>query len=116
MPPINFEDLKSLEVLQLATVGYEHLSHLELAGRSFAICNARGVFDTAIAEWNLAMMINLTRDLRGMIRNQDRAFWGHADCFEQEIRGRVVGLWGYGGIGRETARLAKAFGLTVHIL
>src|SRR6185437_3634342 len=28
----------------------------------------------------------------------------------------TVGIWGYGGIGRETARLAKAFGLTVHVM
>jgi phosphoglycerate dehydrogenase-like enzyme len=26
-----------------------------------------------------------------------------------------LGLWGYGGIGRETARIAKAFGMTVHV-
>lgn len=116
MPPTNFEDLKSLELLQLATVGYEHLRHLKLAGQPFAICNARGVFDTAIAEWNLAMMINLARDIRGSIRNQEAAHWDKALCFTGEIRGATLGLWGYGGIGRETARLAKAFGMTVHVL
>jgi phosphoglycerate dehydrogenase-like enzyme len=114
--PKNFDDAKDLEVLQLATVGYEHLRHLGLAGRPLCVCNARGVFDTAIAEWNLAMMVNLARDLRGMIRNQDNRVWHRAGRFQQEIRGRVVGLWGYGGIGRETARLAKAFGMTVHVL
>src|SRR6185437_14237965 len=68
------------------------------------------------AEWNLAMMINLTRDLHGMFRNQERAIWDKAERFQQEIRDKVVGLWGYGGIGRETARLAKAFGMAVHVL
>lgn len=114
-PPNNFDDLIDLELMQLATVGYEHLRHLGLADRPVRVCNARGLFDTAIAEWNLAMMVNLTRDLRGMMHNQDRAAWERAERFQQEIRGRVVGLWGYGGIGRETARLAKAFGLTVHV-
>ncbi len=116
LPPTNFEDLTSLELLQLATVGYEHLRHLGLAGRRYAICNARGVFDTAIAEWNLAMMINLARDLRGMIRNQSASQWIKEECFTGEIRGATVGLWGYGGIGRETARLAKAFGMIVHVM
>jgi phosphoglycerate dehydrogenase-like enzyme len=116
LPPVNFDDLTSLEVMQLATVGYEHLRHLGLADRPVRVCNARGVFDTAIAEWNLAMMVNLARDLRGMLRNQEQARWERADRFQEEIRGRVVGLWGYGGIGRETARLARAFGLTVHVL
>jgi phosphoglycerate dehydrogenase-like enzyme len=51
-----------------------------------------------------------------MVRNQEQARWERADRFQQEVRGRVVGLWGYGGIGRETARLAKAFGMTVYAL
>jgi phosphoglycerate dehydrogenase-like enzyme len=116
MPPVNFEDLTSLEFLQLATVGYEHLRHLNLAGRPFAICNARGVFDTAIAEWVLAMAINLARDVRGSIRNQEICRWNKALRFTGEIRGATLGVWGYGGIGRETARLAKAFGMIVHAL
>ena len=28
----------------------------------------------------------------------------------------TLGIWGYGGIGRQTARLAKAIGLEVHVL
>jgi phosphoglycerate dehydrogenase-like enzyme len=108
--------MTGLKLLQLSTVGYEHLRDLRLGDRPLCICNARGVFDTAIAEWNLAMMVNLTRDLRGMLRNQETSIWEQADRFQQEVRGRVVGLWGYGGIGRETARLAKAFGMTIHVL
>jgi phosphoglycerate dehydrogenase-like enzyme len=116
LPPRNFERMTGLKLIQISTVGYEHLRHLGLANRPLRVCNARGLFDTAIAEWNLAMMVNLTRDLFGMFRNQQQAVWQRASRFQQEVRGRVVGLWGYGGIGRETARLAKAFGMTVHVL
>ncbi len=115
-PPGNLDGMADLKVVQIGTVGYEHLRTWHLADRPLRVCNARGVFDTAIAEWNLAMMINLVRDLPAMLRNQDRAHWERADRFEQEIRGKVVGLWGYGGIGRETARLARAFGLTVRVM
>lgn len=115
-PPGNLERMTRLKLLQLGTVGYEHMRDMGLADKPLRVCNARGVFDTAIGEWNLTMMINLTRDLRAMIRNQDQARWDRQELFEQEIRGRVVGLWGYGGIGRETARLAKAFGMTVHVI
>jgi len=115
-PPRNLNSLTDLKVIQLSTVGYEHLRHLRLGERPLRVCNARGVFDTAIAEWNLAMMVNLVRDLRGMIRNQESARWDRAHRFQQELRGRVVGLWGYGGIGRDTARLAKAFGMNVHVM
>jgi phosphoglycerate dehydrogenase-like enzyme len=115
VPPRNLFDIADLRLMQITTVGYEHLRHRGLADRPFRVCNARGVFDTAIAEWNVAMMINLVRDLRGQIRNQERSVWDRSPQYQQEIRGRVAGLWGYGGIGRETARLARALGLTVHV-
>src|SRR5262249_60570207 len=70
-PPRNLADLADLRVLQLSTVGYEHLRHLGLADRPLRVCNARGVVDTAIAEGDLAMMVNLARDPRAMARNHD---------------------------------------------
>jgi phosphoglycerate dehydrogenase-like enzyme len=115
VPPRNLFGMADLRLMQITTVGYEHLRHLGLADWPIRVCNARGVFDTAIAEWNVAMMINLVRDLRGQIRNQERAVWDRSPQYQQEIRGRVAGLWGYGGIGRETARLAKALGLKIHV-
>src|SRR5262245_23335067 len=115
-PPTNFADLRSLEVIQLVSVGFEHMASLNLHESHVRVCNARGLFDTAIGEWNLAMMVNLVRDVRGMIRNQESKTWDRGARFHQEVRDKVVGLWGYGGIGRETARLARAFGMTVHVL
>lgn len=115
-PPTNFVDARSLELLQLATVGYEHWREQRLQDTTVRVCNARGVFDTAIGEWNVGMMIALRRDLRAMHRNQEAATWVREPRFAFEIRNKVVGLWGYGGIGRETARLARALGMTVHVL
>lgn len=113
-PPRNHAEMQSLEFVQLSSVGYAQLYKLDLPRRGVRAANARGVYDTAIAEWNLAMMIALARDFRRMIRNQEHGIWEKIPRFANEIRGRVVGLWGYGGIGRETARLAKTLGMTVH--
>jgi phosphoglycerate dehydrogenase-like enzyme len=115
-PPSNLDALSGLKFIQLTSVGYEHLRSLGFADRPIRVCNARGIFDTAIGEWCVAMIFNLVRDLRTMIRNQEHGVWDRGERFQQEVRGSVVGLWGYGGIGRETARLAKALGMTVHVM
>lgn len=115
-PPSNFDAMRSLEFIQLASAGYSQLTGLNLVGKGIRACNARGVCDVPIAEWNVAMMINLHRDLRGLIRNQDSGVWDRDPRFQKEIRGSVVGIWGYGGIGRQTARLGKALGLEIHAL
>jgi phosphoglycerate dehydrogenase-like enzyme len=108
--------MTSLELIQISSAGYSQLWNLGLEERGIRACNGLGNFDIPIAEWNLAMMVNLARNLRGMIRNQEAGIWDRAAVFQQEIRGLTVGIWGYGGIGRETARLAKAFGLRIHVM
>ncbi len=115
-PPSNFSAMQSLKLIQLASAGYTQITGLDLVGRGIRACNARGVFDVPIAEWNIAMMINLIRDMRGLVRNQESGTWDRDTRFQKEIRGSVVGLWGYGGIGRQTARLGKAMGLKIHAL
>lgn len=115
-PPANTDDCAALELIQISSVGYNQLVGLGLAERGVRACNAQGVFDVPIAEWNMTMMIQLARDMRGMYRNQERKVWDRDARFQKEIRGATVGIWGYGGIGRETARLAKAMGMRVHAL
>lgn len=116
IPPTNLSDMRALRLVQIASAGYTQLVGLSLPERGVRACNALGVFDVPIAEWNVAMMVNLLRDLRGMIRNQEQGVWDRDIRFQRELRGLTVGLWGYGGIGRETARLAKALGMRVHVL
>lgn len=116
IPPSNHQLATRLKCVQISSAGYGQVIGEKLENRNIKVCNALGVFDVPIAEWNVAMMINLARDLRQMIRNQESGVWDKAAKFQTEIRGNVVGIWGYGGIGRETARLCKALGLKVHVL
>lgn len=116
VPPLNFSDCDALRWIQISSAGYSQLFGLDLPGRNIRATNARGCFDVPIAEWNVAMMVNLARNVKQMMRNQDTRTWDRGAPFQTEIRGKTVGLWGYGGIGRETARLAKLMGLRVHVL
>jgi phosphoglycerate dehydrogenase-like enzyme len=115
-PPTNVQEMSALQMLQIGSAGYTQLFDLGLAERHIRCCNATGVNDLPIAQWNVAMMVNLARDLRGMLRNQEAGLWDRAARFQSDLTGKTVGIWGYGGIGRETARLAKALGMTVHVL
>ncbi|MEO8125693.1 MAG: D-2-hydroxyacid dehydrogenase [Bryobacteraceae bacterium] len=115
-PSPDFQLMTKLRWMQIASAGYSQLFGHRFVERGIRATNARGCFDVPIAEWNAAMMVNLARDLRQMIRNQDAAVWDRGARFQREIRGLTVGLWGYGGIGRETARLAKSMGMVVHVL
>lgn len=114
--PENHEMMTKLRMVQIASVGYSQLFNHRLNERGIHACNAIGVQDIPIAEWNIAMMINLKRDMRSMMKNQTGQIWDRDIRFQREICGSTLGIWGYGGIGRQTARLAKALGLKIHVM
>ncbi len=116
IPPENHKEMQHLKFIQISSAGYNQLVGQGFDERNIKLCNALGISDIPIAEWNIAMMINLSRDMRQIFHNQDTQTWDRAARFQYEVRGSVVGIWGYGGIGRQTARLAKAMGMKVHVL
>lgn len=115
-PPENHAEMEQLKFIQVSSAGFKQLTGKGFSARGIKCCNALGVFDVPIAEWNVAMMVNLARNMRGLLHNQDQEIWDRSAVFQREIRGSIVGIWGYGGIGRETARLVKNMGMKVHVL
>lgn len=86
--------------------------------RRITLTNSRGVHAIPIAEHTLGMLVGLARDFRGAIRDQlagrlDRERWWVGSGRPVDLRGRTLGLFGYGAIGREIARRVLAFGMRV---
>src|SRR5207248_22472 len=69
-PPANLAAFPRLRWIQIDSAGFSHLFPHRLAEKGITVTNARGLFDCPIAEWNVAMMINLVRDVRTLIRHQ----------------------------------------------
>jgi len=111
--PDNFDDLKSLRWLQLTSAGYSQILDLPLLKRGIRVSNGVGNYDVPIAEWNLMMMLWWQRRMLDAQEAQRAHRWDTDAKYQQELRGATVGLYAYGGIARETARLAKTMGLKV---
>ena len=114
--PLNHAAMESLELVQLGSAGFNQAVNLGLAQRGVRVCTGSGANDIPIAEWTVLMMLALARDLPQLFHNQQRGVWDRDARFQTEIRGRTLGIWGYGGIGRQSARLASALGLRVYAL
>jgi len=92
--------------------GVEKILFPELIESPVVLTNGRGVFKDGLAEFAIASILFFAKDLRRLVRNQEAGRWEQFDV--QEIRKQVLGIVGYGEIGRETARLARALGMQVH--
>lgn len=116
VPPANFDEFDSLRWMQITSAGYSHILHLPLLERGIRVTNGLGNFDGPIAEWNLLMMLFWRRHMIDQLANQKNRVWDPAARFQSDLFGSTIGFYGYGGIARETARLAKAMHLKVWVM
>lgn len=117
--PTTLERATRLEWVQLASVGINHLANSPLlANEKVLLTNARGTMSGPLAEFTLGAILSLARDFPRAYRLQQDCIWIHNnDRLEHfpavELRGRTLGLLGYGSVAQEVARLARAFGMKV---
>jgi phosphoglycerate dehydrogenase-like enzyme len=100
-----------LKWVHALSAGVEKVLSPELVESPVPLTNGRGVFGPALAEFVVAAMLYFAKDLRRLIRQQEASRWEQFDV--AFLRNQTLGVIGYGGIGREAARLAHALGMKV---
>lgn len=104
-----------LKLFQLLSAGYDWLD-LEMFRRAgIPLANNDGSNALSTAEHTVLLMLALLRQLTWHHEATARGAWPGMEKTLQlrELRGRVVGLVGFGHIGRHVARLVSAFGAEV---
>jgi phosphoglycerate dehydrogenase-like enzyme len=114
--PEQFARAKNLKWMQVVSAGAELMPLAGLEARDIWLTTANGVHAFSISESVFGMMLSFSRQLFNIRDRQSKRIWrdnyDHLGGFT-EIHGKTLGLIGVGAIGKETARLAKAFGMTV---
>lgn len=101
-----------LKWLQTWSAGVDSLPLEALESKNILLTSANGVHTFPISETIFALMLSLTRKIHTYVKNQQTKTWEHANL-KSEIHEKTIGIIGVGAIGKETARIAKAFGMTV---
>ncbi len=105
-----------LRVVANAAVGYDNIDVVAAAGLGVAVCNTPGVLDQTVADLAFLLIlaaIRLTSEAEADLRAGRWTGWGFADHLARDAHGSVLGLVGYGRIGREVARRADGFAMEV---
>lgn len=114
-PPADLADMLRLRWMQLGSHGYGQLNGVALHPDA-VVTNASGVNDPPIAEWCVMMLFALGRRLPDMLAAQRDRRWDRSAVFQNELRGKRVGILGFGNIGREVARHCAALGFEVWVM
>ncbi|MDL5049783.1 D-2-hydroxyacid dehydrogenase [Oscillatoria amoena NRMC-F 0135] len=105
------EKAEKLIWLHSLSAGVDHLSATRLNGSGIPVTNAKGAFSKSLGEYAIAGMLWFAKDLNRMRESQLAGKW---DVFDVEmLEGRTLGVLGYGDIGKEAAKRAKAFGMHI---
>lgn len=112
-----FRAATSLKWIHSPWVGVNRwLAIEEVVNSSVILTNGSGVIAGSVADQVLAFMLGLSRQMPQQWAAQQQKHWSAGADFTKkmdELAGQTVGLVGYGAIGREIGRRAKAFGMSV---
>ena len=116
--PEQFQHARKLKWIHSTAVGVSQLMYPELRSSGVILTNPSGILSPPMAEHTMGLMIALARNFPDSVRYQDRARWSQIEVSSQsgpltELNGQLLLIVGYGSIGRELARRARAFDMRV---
>ncbi len=103
-----------LQVIARCGVGLDNVQVAHASTRGIPVVNAPGSNADTVAEHTLGLMLCLQRQLWASVTAVKAGNWAYRNEFTgDEIRGKTLGILGYGNIGRKVEKLAAAFGMEV---
>ncbi len=100
-----------LKWIQVTSAGVDRLRDTDIWRSGITITNASGIHATPISEFILQFMLMFAKGAPRCFQMKQKREWQRYPS--TVIHDKTLGIIGLGHIGRETARLAKAFGMKV---
>ncbi|MFQ5488134.1 MAG: 2-hydroxyacid dehydrogenase [Gammaproteobacteria bacterium] len=117
----NLTAARCLRLICVAATGTDNVDLAAAARRGIAVCNVRGYATPSVTQHVFALMLALMRSLPDYQRAVAAGRWQQSQHFclldfpIVELTGKVLGIVGYGELGRAVAGLVRAFGMEVLI-
>lgn len=106
------DEMPFLKWIHSITAGVDHMLCAPMFyNPDLILTNAKGVYSESLAEYVIGAIMYFAKQFQRLEQQKQNCHWGKFDM--KEIRGTTMGIVGYGDIGMECAKIAKAFGMRV---
>jgi glycerate dehydrogenase len=110
-------EARKLELIVVAGTGTDGIDLAAAQARGIAVCNVRGYCTASVVQHAWALILDLTQHLREYARIATDGSWAEDEKYAvlahpiRELSGRVLGIVGWGTLGRGVAAVGEAFGM-----
>src|SRR5699024_5498431 len=114
-PDVTAERLDKMPALKWIHVmqsGLNSIPFNELIKRGIILTSSKGINSVTIAEYTIGMMLNIIRNSFVYYDAQKRNEWD-VNTNLDELKGKTLGILGYGSVGVELAKRAKPFDMKI---
>jgi lactate dehydrogenase-like 2-hydroxyacid dehydrogenase len=106
----------SLKVIATYSVGYDHLDLVAARAKGLSVLHTPDVLTDAVAEVALLLALGAARrvtESAQLVRSRHWSGWTPTQLIGQTLTDKVMGIFGYGRIGKAIAIRARAFGARI---
>lgn len=110
--PALLDKFPSIEWVHARSAGIDYIASDELtAHETVRVTNAKGQFSSVLGEYAMLSCSYFAKNIPRLLRQSKSKRWEKYDV--EELRGKTMGIVGYGDIGRAVAKLAKVYGMRI---
>ena len=110
------ESAKNLKIIGRAGAGVDNIDLVSAKEKKIIVMNTPGGNTNATAEHTLALLMSLSRKISKADVSTHKGEWAKKKLKGNEIKGKTIGIIGFGNVGRRFAEICKVLGLKVLVV
>ncbi|AMM54711.1 D-2-hydroxyacid dehydrogenase [Pyrococcus kukulkanii] len=107
------ENAPKLKVIARAGVGLDNIDVEAAKEKGIEVVNAPGASSRSVAELAIGLIFAVARKIAYADRRMREGVWAKKECMGIELEGKTIGIVGFGRIGYQVAKIARALGMNI---
>ncbi len=107
------QQLPKLRLVATMSTGYNHIDVKACVQGGITVCNVPTYGENTVAEHTFALLLAVSRKIHLSYERTKRADFSAVGLRGFDLKGKTIGVIGYGHIGKHVVRIAKGFEMNV---
>ncbi len=107
------DSLPNLKLICMMGSGYDHIDIVECERKKISVSNVPNYGGQTVAEFTFGLILLLSRKINRILNNQKYVPFCSKEFTGFDLKGKTIGIIGFGNIGSRVVTIAKGFGMNI---